>query len=132
MWKLFVQIFFKLRIVITHAHCTHAALGYSYEQSAHRRVDDRVIDIHTASASTVGCGRHAEFLRSVFVKTTAGVEARLVKRIRHSFAFAYERLEVAKLARGQVLARADAHHSFERTLQMKNAHACVRRKLGQL
>src|SRR6185436_3496197 len=72
--KLCTQVFLERCIVVAHSHGTHATPGDRDEQTSHRRIDDRVADVYAATAATVSCGCHAEFFRSVLVKTAARVE----------------------------------------------------------
>src|SRR6185369_6442450 len=132
MWKFFAQVFFELRVRVTHSHCTHAALSHRNQQTAHRRSHNRVVDIHTSTAATVSRRRHSQLFRSVFVETTARVKTRLVQRRRHGITFAHERFEISEPARGEILSRTDPHDALERALQVKHAHTRVRRELGEL
>jgi len=117
---------FELRVRIAHEHGADAFRGRGDEQSAERRVPDRIRDVAAGAATPIRLRLHRELRRGVLVETAARHISGVEHRVRDARAGAQSTLHLPQPARVGVLARRHADDPFEAALEVIGTPADAR------
>jgi hypothetical protein len=107
---------FDFLIRISQTNGTNSTFGTGHKKPAKAAGNYRVLDDNTASALEVGSRRHAQLLRSLFIKSAAGTISSVVQCFCDSIPRFDISLEAGQAPTLDILSRSHTHDLLERAL----------------
>src|SRR5262245_38615498 len=115
-YELFSETGFDFLIRISQTNGTNSTFSSGHKKPAKAAGDDCVLDDNTAPALEIGSRRHAQLLRSLFIKSAAGTISSVVQCFCDSIPRFDMSLEVGQAPILDILSRSHTHKLLERAL----------------
>ena len=121
----------EIGVAISQIYGGDAAFRRGDEHAPQRTRGNRVGNVHPASPSAIGCGRHAQLRVRLLVKAARGAVGNFMQCCGHVFPLSQFGFEPRHAKRVRILPRRDSHRLAERALQVSGAQPRAFRKAPQ-